>query len=104
MFSESAVSRVRFIKRAQELGFSLSEVKELLSLRIDNERESSEVKALAKVKIADIEEKIQTLHRMKEVLSRLTERCSGCGPTSECPILASIDSEHEVFASEGVLR
>ncbi len=92
VFPESAVSRVRFIKRAQELGFSLAEVKELLSLRIDHDREAAEVRELAKAKIADIEEKIRTLQRMKEVLSGLTDRCSGCGPTSECPILASIDS------------
>ena len=37
-------------------------------------------------------QKIQTLEKMKRVLSNVTERCSGCGPTSECPILASIDS------------
>jgi MerR family mercuric resistance operon transcriptional regulator len=86
------VSRVRFIKRSQELGFSLSEVRELLSLRIDPEREAVEVREIAKAKIADIEEKIRTLHKMKEVLSAITERCPGCGPTSECPILASIDS------------
>jgi MerR family mercuric resistance operon transcriptional regulator len=98
------VSRVRFIKRAQELGFSLSEIKELLSLRIHDERDSGDVKQLAQAKIADIEEKIQTLHRMKEVLSELTARCSGCGPTSDCPILASIESRHEAFTSEEVLR
>lgn len=104
MFPESAVSRVRFIKRAQELGFSLSEIKELLSLRIDHERDSGHVKELAQAKIADIEEKIRTLHRMKEVLTDLTDRCTGCGPTSECPILASIDSGDGAFMREEVLR
>lgn len=92
VFPESAVHRVRFIKRAQELGFSLAEVRELLSIRIDSDRDSAEVRRLARNKIADIEEKIQTLHRMKAVLSELVERCPGCGPTSECPILSSIDS------------
>lgn len=93
MFPEDTVRRVRFIKRAQDLGFTLSEIKELLSLRIDHERDSREVRTLAQAKIADIEEKIRTLKNMKRALRDLTERCSGCGPSSECPILESIDSE-----------
>jgi MerR family copper efflux transcriptional regulator len=91
MFPEDAVRRVRFIKHAQELGFSLSEIKELLSLRLDGRGDSAEVRRLSQAKIAAIEEKIRTLKKMKRVLSELTERCSGCGPTSECPILDSID-------------
>jgi MerR family mercuric resistance operon transcriptional regulator len=55
------VERVQFIKRAQELGFSLSEIKELLSLPIDDEADSGHVRELAQAKIADIEEKIRTL-------------------------------------------
>jgi MerR family transcriptional regulator, copper efflux regulator len=89
--------RTRFggciIKRAQDLGFTLAEIKELLALRIDHKRNSTEVRTLAQAKIADIEEKIHTLKKMKRVLSDLTERCSGCGPSDECPILESIDSE-----------
>lgn len=93
LYPDTAVRRVRFIKRAQEIGFSLAEIRELLSLRIDARRESAEVRALAETKIADIDAKIRTLKAMKTVLNRLTERCSGCGPTSGCPILESIDSE-----------
>jgi len=92
MFPEDAVRRVRFIKRAQELGFTLKEIKELLALRqIDQERGSAEVRTLAQEKIADIEQKIRTLQAMKKVLRRLTDRCPGCGPISECPILESLD-------------
>lgn len=97
MFPESAVSRVRFIKRAQELGFSLAEIKELLSIQIDPNKECADVKRLAKAKVADIEEKIRTLESMKRVLSGLAEACPGCGPSSECPILESIESA-EVLA------
>lgn len=93
MYPEQTVRRVRFIKRGQEIGFTLSEIRELLAIRIDGDRESSEVRALAQAKISDIEEKIQTLQRMKEALGRITERCTGCGPASECPILESIDSD-----------
>jgi len=93
MFPENAVRRVRFIKRAQEIGFSLGEIRELLSLRIDSRRESRDVRALTEAKMADIDGKIRTLKAMKTALHRLTERCSGCGPANECPILESIDSE-----------
>ena|SRR5579871_3694541 len=93
MFPENTVRRVHFIKRAQDLGFTLSEIKELLVLRIDGKRNRADVRSLAQTKIDDIEEKIRTLKKMKRVLSELTERCSECGPSSECPILDSIDSE-----------
>ena len=93
LYPESAVRRVRFIKRAQEIGFSLAEIRELLSLRIDARRERADVRALAETKIADIDAKIRTLRAMKTVLNRLMERCTGCGPASECPILESIDSD-----------
>ena len=93
VYPDQTVRRVRFIKRAQEIGFTLAEIRELLAIRIDSGRDSAEVRALANAKINDIEEKIQTLHRIKEALGRITERCSGCGPASECPILESIDSD-----------
>ena len=92
MFPESTVRRVRFIKRAQELGFSLAEIRELLSLRLNPKKSSSAVRALAESKILDIAERIRTLQSMKEALSKLTDQCIGCGPASDCPILESIDS------------
>lgn len=93
VYPDQTVRRVRFIKRAQEIGFTLVEIRELLAIRIDSSRDSAEVRALANAKITDIEEKIQTLHRMKDALVHITERCCGCGPTSECPILESLDSD-----------
>jgi len=96
VYTQPTVRRVRFIKRAQELGFTLSEIRELLSLRLDHERDRSEVRAIAEAKVADIAEKIRTLTAMKEALVRLTEHCSGHGPASECPILESLDSDEEI--------
>lgn len=90
-FPEDAVRRVKFIKRAQQLGFRLDEIRELLSLRLDHNRSSAEVRALAEAKISGIEEKIRTLKAMKKALSGVTAQCSGCGPASECPILQCID-------------
>jgi len=95
-YEETDLQSVRFIKRAQELGFTLAEIRELLSLRIDHERDRSEVRAIAKAKVADIEQKIRTLSAMKEALVRLTEHCHGHGPASECPILESLDSDEDL--------
>ena len=92
IFPETSVQRVHFIKRAQELGFSLSEVRELLSIQIDAAKECADVQRLAKAKIMDIEKRIRTLQSMKRVLANLTEACPGRGPLSECPILESIEA------------
>jgi Hg(II)-responsive transcriptional regulator len=93
MFPEQTVHRVRFIKRAQELGFSLAEIRDLLSIQVDPRKECSDVKRMAKTKIADIEEKIRTLEAMKRVLGGLMKLCPGQGPSSECPILESIEAK-----------
>jgi len=93
LYPDSMVRRVRFIKRAQEIGFSLAEIRELLSLQADGRRERTAVRSLTQAKINDIDGKIRTLKAMRTALSRLTDRCSGCGPVSDCPILESIDSE-----------
>ena len=94
-YPASTVARIRFIRRAKALGFSLREVHELLSLRVDPTRSSAEVKARAEAKIADIEQKVRTLRRMKKTLIDLTEGCDGCGPVSDCPILDTLDA-HDV--------
>ncbi len=92
LYSDESVRRVRFVKRAQELGFSLKEIKELLALRLKPTSRSSAVKERATAKIADIEEKVHTLQRMKRALTKLTAACDGCGSTSECPILEALES------------
>jgi MerR family mercuric resistance operon transcriptional regulator len=74
------LKRTEFIKRTQSLGFSLQEISDLLSLRVE-----------LKSKLIDIEEKIETLQRMREVLLRLETNCPGKGPLNECPILETLD-------------
>jgi MerR family mercuric resistance operon transcriptional regulator len=93
MFPEIAVRRVRFIKRAQELGFSLAEIRDLLSLRDDAGAGARQMRERTKAKIADIEQKIRTLRAMKDALNRMTEKSPGCGPLSECPILDELDAK-----------
>jgi Hg(II)-responsive transcriptional regulator len=93
MFDENAVRRVRFIKRAQELGFSLREIRELLELRFDPRTDCADVRRKAEAKLTDIEQKIRDLQRMKRSLGRLTTACPGRGAADTCPILESLDGE-----------
>jgi MerR family mercuric resistance operon transcriptional regulator len=96
LYPEDAVRRVRFIKRAQELGFSLKEIKELLSLRAAPETECGEIRAHAEAKIKAIEDKIGALTAMKHVLSALVAECAGEGPLTDCPIVESIESQEVI--------
>ena len=91
-YPAETVSRIRFIRRAKELGFSLKEVQELLALRVHPDASSAEMKARAEAKIDDIEAKIRTLQRIRETLVNITAACGGCGPVSECPILDALDA------------
>jgi MerR family mercuric resistance operon transcriptional regulator len=93
LFPAEAARRLRFIRRAQELGFSLKEVEELLSLRVSRRTTSAAIRARAEAKVADIQEKIRSLESMKKTLQKLTKVCDGCAPLAECPILDSLDRE-----------
>ena len=93
LFPADATKRLRFIRRAQELGFSLKEIRELLALRLSSRTTSAEVRKRAEAKIADIERKIKTLEVMRKSLRKLTNSCAGCEPVSECPILEGLEGE-----------
>ena len=92
-FEPDAVRRLRFIRHAQALGFSLHEIKELLALRVKAGVSSADVRQRAQAKLVDIDEKLKTLRAIKKVLTRFTESCSGAGPISRCPILAALERE-----------
>jgi len=91
IYADVDLKRVQFIKRAQELGFSLKEVKELLALKVNASQSASQVKRLAKLKLQDIEAKIQSLQAMKNTLNKLVEACSGKGSVDHCPILNCLE-------------
>ena len=93
LFPAEASRRLRFIRRAQELGFSLREISDLLSLRVSRTTTSAEIRARAEAKIADIEAKIRTLESMKKTLRKLTKVCARCVPAAKCPILESLDRD-----------
>jgi DNA-binding transcriptional MerR regulator len=92
-FPPDAVRRIRFVKRAQELGFALADVKELLALRVQKGASCADVRRHANSKIADIEAKIRDLRWMKNALERLAASCSGAGPVGGCPILDYLDEK-----------
>lgn len=93
MFQPAAARQIRFIKRAQELGFSLSEIKELLSLRIDRHTTQADIRERAQAKLEDVAQKIRHLEAIHASLLRLIKSCRGCGPVSNCPILENLDQE-----------
>ena len=93
VYSEEAVRRVRFIKRAQELGFALKDIKELLSLRATPGTHCRDVRQRAMTKLQNIEEKLETLQAMHRALKRLIRECEGRRPITACPILEALDSE-----------
>jgi MerR family transcriptional regulator, copper efflux regulator len=93
LYPPDAVRRLRFIKRAQELGFSLRDVCELLSLRVSRSATSAAVRARAEAKICEIDAKIAALESMKKSLRKLAQSCDGCAPVAECPILESLERE-----------
>ena len=92
-YPPETVERIRFVRRAKQLGFTLKEIKELLSLRIDPNSTCGDIRERSLVKIGDIESRIQTLQRMKQSLKELTLACDGQGTVSECPILESLENK-----------
>jgi MerR family mercuric resistance operon transcriptional regulator len=92
-YSDDVVARLRFIRRAKQLGFSLKEIGELIALRFEPETTCAEVKRKAQTKLADIESKISDLRRMQKTLHKLATTCRGYGPINACPILEALNTE-----------
>ncbi len=93
-YSGSDVHRLRFIRRARDLGFSVAEIGELLSLWDDQSRQSADVKRLAQAHIADLEERIRNLRQMADTLQELSACCAG-DERPDCPILATLEDPEE---------
>ncbi len=89
-YSMEEVKRTKFIKRCQVLGFSLKEIAELLSLRVEPGTTCGDVKARVETKITDVEKRIDDLERIGEALSRMSGKCIGKGPVGQCPILEEL--------------
>jgi len=93
LYGEEAVQRIRLIKRAQGLGFSLREIRELLELQARPGARCADVRSRAEAKIADIDAKIRTLRSMRRALAQLVRQCDGEAELTSCPILECLGEE-----------
>jgi Hg(II)-responsive transcriptional regulator len=90
LFDDEVVKRIRFIKRAQELGFSLKQIGALLALQGEQDASCAEVSRMAASHLEDIEQKIHDLERMRAALVPLVNACPARGPLKACPIMDSL--------------
>ena len=94
-YAPDAVRRVRFIKRAQELGFTLAEIGDLLALREQSETSCTLVETRAAATLERIAEKVRDLDRMRDALSQYVHACRASRPVDECPLLRALDKSAE---------
>ena len=94
-YDPEVVRRIRFIRQAKELGFTLREIKELLELRVEPDCRCGDVLKLTQAKIADIEQRLDALERMRGVLTKLATACRRRKRTDPCPILEAIEPGEE---------
>ncbi|AGK57124.1 DNA-binding transcriptional activator of copper-responsive regulon genes [Hyphomicrobium denitrificans 1NES1] len=90
-YPQETVKRLRFIQQAQDIGFSLREIHELLALKTDPESDCGDVKGRAVAKLKEVHDKIGKLRRIGEALEALIAVCPGCGPVNACSILEALD-------------
>jgi DNA-binding transcriptional MerR regulator len=92
-YSAADVERVRFLKRARDLGFSLAEVRELMALAAsDPQRPCAEVDALARAHLARVEEKIAQLTSLRDELRQVIQGCRGGLGIGDCRILSALSN------------
>ncbi len=87
VYPESILTRLNFINRCKDLGFSLQEISELLSIQIDPDNSSALVKEQVEHKISLVKEKISELQKLQDSLEQLSGMCCGEGSVSDCPII-----------------
>ena len=90
VYSPEQIARIKFIRQAQQIGFSLSEIQELLSLRADPAADCSAVRVQAVAKLEDVRQKSEQLHRIGEALEALIAACPGHGRIEACTILDAL--------------
>ncbi len=92
-YPDDVVMRIRFIKQAKKLGFSLQEISELLDLSLAPEQNCNQIRLRAEAKISVIGSKIEVLDKIKNVLSQLVVACNAQNQSQRCPIIESIIEE-----------
>ncbi len=93
IYDAEAVRTVQFIKRAQLLGFSLEDIQDLLSLRIEKKSKCGDVRVRAEKTLHEVEERISRLETMKRALKKLIRDCDTKATNETCPILESFEPQ-----------
>lgn len=91
LYDESYLEHIKFVKNAQDLSFSLEEIKKLVNLKFSKSSLGDDVKLIISSKVSELENKIQSLEQMKSYMEGLLNSCSGEMPTSDCPIIKSLE-------------
>lgn len=104
VYSADQVARIRFIKEAQQIGFTLSEIGELLTLRADPSADCSDVRRQAVAKLEEVHRKIEQLQRVGAALETLIAACPRRGALQECSIMDALTVRSENPNREGKSR
>jgi MerR family Zn(II)-responsive transcriptional regulator of zntA len=101
-YDKESLKQLQFIKQAKSVGFSLNEISELLTLRVErNQHSCGDVKAIAEQKLEQIESKIKELNKMRNALHKITDACcGGSEPATFCTILNALDNLSKNKAGE----
>nr|WP_042186585.1 MerR family DNA-binding protein [Kibdelosporangium sp. MJ126-NF4]CEL17387.1 Mercuric resistance operon regulatory protein [Kibdelosporangium sp. MJ126-NF4]CTQ91385.1 Mercuric resistance operon regulatory protein [Kibdelosporangium sp. MJ126-NF4] len=100
IYGPEAVRVVRFVKRAQELGFTLTEIEALLHLADGGPDNCDATRQLATEKITELDNKIASLHAMRASLARLADTCTRPRADRDCPLLHNLDPAHDTTLNE----
>ena len=92
-YGPGVIERLRFVRRAKDLGFTLEDIRELLALSGDHERGVKGVKQRAEARLDEVERRIRELQRMKRGLRQLIDACPGRGALEQCPILRALGGD-----------
>jgi MerR family copper efflux transcriptional regulator len=95
LYPANAVDRLRFIRRAKELGFSLDEIRELLTMSDQRDTGVASIRDIAAQRLADVEARLAELNRLRDGLKNLVDACPGHGDPGQCPILNAFTSTND---------
>lgn len=101
LYTPETIERIRFIRKAQEIGFSLREIEELLSLRAHPDADCADMRERAAAKIAEVNRKIAELKRVRVALEKVKASCPGRGALSACTILEALQGWTDVNSNRG---
>lgn len=93
LYNEESLKKLRFIRRAKEIGFTLEEIKGLLDLNLESSAACGRVKERATSKLKDVKEKIKALESVMKILNEMIDACNKRRPTDKCPVVKIMEEE-----------